>query len=463
MSAAAADLRLSSSSLHRGASDVDGIFLDDHLVCRQKKLPEGDGVRSYILAIKIRKQCLRSGKARMSKSEIAPKKTEGKVLCLEGLRGYAAVAVVLSHLAMEFFPAATRGDAAAAHSRFEIWLYHSPFKFFYAGFFAVCIFFVMSGYVLSKKFLATHDRRVLGQAAVKRYFRLMPPVLASSMLLVSSTALYHGIGADMLGLRLLDAAAEATYRTFLFGANTYNSVIWTMQIEFLCSLLLFLFLALFGRSRYATVAVAVACAASMALSPLFGYFMALFLIGAYIDRVALLLKPFGLSLFALIAALYLGGYDSPSRAYTSLVILANTLQFDYGIRLNWPAFFPALGAVLLVAAILASGTVARPLSAQFSVWLGKVSFSVYLTHSITLFFLTAPVFKALEPAIGYNMAAVSASAVALCASLVVSESFYRVFDRPAVVLSNKVGSLAGRAFEKAGSGRTASLTARQET
>lgn len=378
----------------------------------------------------------------------SPIKSDAKVLSLEGLRGYAAVAVVLSHLALEFFPAAVRGEAATSHSSWETWLYHSPFRFFYSGFFAVCIFFVMSGYVLAKKFLKTHDRSVLGEAALKRYFRLMPPVLASSMLLVISTGIYHGNGAEILGRRLLDAGAEATYRTFIFGANTYNAVIWTMQIEFLCSLLLFLFLALVGRTRYAGFALIATCATAMALSPLFGYFMALFLVGAYVDKIAAFLKPFGLSLLGMVVALYLGAYDSPSQAYQLLVASANTLQFSYGIRLNWPVFFPAIGAVLLVAAILANEALSRPLATRFSVWLGKISFSLYLTHSITLFFLTKPVFNALEPMVGYNLAAATASLIALGASLAISEPFYRLFDRPSVVLSNKVGALARRLGRK---------------
>lgn len=399
----------------------------------------------------------------MPQTPNAPRSSTAKVLSLEGLRGYAALAVVLSHLALEFFPAAVRGEAAVAHSPVEMWLYHSPFKFFYAGFFAVCIFFVMSGYVLSKKFLATHDRRILGEAALKRYFRLMPPVFASSMLLVATTGFYYGIGNEILGRRLVDAAAEATYRTFLFGSNTYNSVIWTMQIEFLCSLLLFLFLALFGRTRYAGFAVIAACSVAMALSPLLGYFMALFLIGAYIDRVAMLLRPFGISLLAVVLALYMGGYDSPSQAYKYLVLTANTLQFAYGIRLNWPVLFPAIGAVLLVAAILANVHIGQALSTRFSVWLGKVSFSLYLTHSIALFFVTVPVFKVLEPTAGYNIAAVLASAIALCASLALSEVFYRLCDRPSVVLSNKVGTLARRALGAAAYSNRAGTGTRQET
>ncbi len=399
----------------------------------------------------------------MLHTEKSPERPKDKVLSLEGLRGYAAIAVVFSHLALEFFPGAARGDVTAAHSAAEIWLYHSPFKFLYSGFFAVCIFFVMSGYVLAKKFLITQNREVLGEAALKRYFRLMPPVLAASMLLVAAIGLYHGIGAEQLGPRLLDAATEATYRTFLFGANTYNSVIWTMQIEFLGSLLLFLFLALFGRMKYAGIAVMITSTAAMSLSPLHGYFMALFLIGAYIDKIAVLLRPFGLSLLCMMAALYLGGYDSPSQAYKYLVIAANILQFNYGIRLNWPVFFPAIGAILLVAAVRANGTLSKPLSTPLSVWLGKVSFSLYLTHSITFFFVTAPVFKALEPTVGYNAAALAACATAVCTSLALAELFYRLCDRPSVILSSKVGTLSRLAFERAQRRRMSAASTHQST
>lgn len=361
-----------------------------------------------------------------------------KLLELEGLRGVAALAVVLSHLALEFFPTLINGSGDNA---LQVWVYNSPFRFLYSGLFAVCIFFVMSGFVLSRKYLRTHDGAVLADGTIKRYFRLMPPVLISTILLTLSICIVRDVPPQRWAELFFSSTKEALYGSFLFGHNANNSVLWTMQIEFLGSLGLFAFLAVFGRSRWAPLAVVACAAALMKLSPLFGYFFALFLLGIYIDKAHRLLRgPIGFCAF--LFGLYLGGYDAPSAAYRHVVVFANTLQFEYGIHLNWPLLFPAIGSLLVVASALACAPVSRFLSCRTAVWLGAISFSLYLTHTMTLVFITHPVGQLLTPLLGAGPSSVIVSLLAISASLLVASYFTRLVDVPSVVLANRVGKRA---------------------
>jgi peptidoglycan/LPS O-acetylase OafA/YrhL len=72
--------------------------------------------------------------------------SEKKLFYLDGIRGLAACIVVISHYIQVFYPAALNGRPQQAHSKWDIWYGHSPINLFYNGQFAVCLFFVLSGY-----------------------------------------------------------------------------------------------------------------------------------------------------------------------------------------------------------------------------------------------------------------------------------------------------------------------------
>ena len=80
---------------------------------------------------------------------------------LEGLRGIASLVVVIGHfifvflpyLATLYYPAA----GAAPRNRFEAVLAYPPFSLLFSAEAAVCVFFVMSGYVLTTKYFSTGD------------------------------------------------------------------------------------------------------------------------------------------------------------------------------------------------------------------------------------------------------------------------------------------------------------------
>ena len=197
---------------------------------------------------------------------VEPGGADRKLAHLDGLRGLAAVVVVMHHFACAFLPAAVFGGAVAAHFSLERAIYSTPLQLLVAGNFAVCIFFALSGYVLSHKFFITHDAGHARSGAAKRYFRLMPPILASVLISLAVFRLgltYHlpaaAISGSSLwlahlwpaGVGLREAIGQGTYGALTGKADTaiFNNVLWTMKIEFFGSFLVFGFLALFGNAR----------------------------------------------------------------------------------------------------------------------------------------------------------------------------------------------------------------------
>ena len=76
-----------------------------------------------------------------------------KVKYLEGIRGFAAFIVVIFHFIGNFHPASIYGTSNThVKGNVEHLFAMTPLNVLYSGSLAVCIFFVLSGFVLSMKF-----------------------------------------------------------------------------------------------------------------------------------------------------------------------------------------------------------------------------------------------------------------------------------------------------------------------
>jgi peptidoglycan/LPS O-acetylase OafA/YrhL len=87
---------------------------------------------------------------------------------LDGLRGWAAVVVLLHHLFVDGLPANSFMADRALWAK----------VFFLNGTLAVGVFFVISGFSLSIRYLETGDGGALGRVAAGRYLRLALPIFA---------------------------------------------------------------------------------------------------------------------------------------------------------------------------------------------------------------------------------------------------------------------------------------------
>lgn len=164
---------------------------------------------------------------------------------LDGLRGWAAFFVLIYHIFIDGLPVSGFMADRMLWSK----------AFMLNGVLAVCIFFVVSGFSLSIRYLETGEARGLARIAAGRYLRLAIPIFAicaiSYVLMVSGT-----IGPASTRPSPLD-----TYLTFtpslqsLFGfglfkvffayssAETYDPPLWTMSYEFFGSFMVFALLA----------------------------------------------------------------------------------------------------------------------------------------------------------------------------------------------------------------------------
>lgn len=73
----------------------------------------------------------------------------------ESLRGLAAMTVLFGHFFSTFYPALGNADIKFIHTKnaIELFIAKSPLNILYSGNFGVCIFFILSGYVLNCRYV----------------------------------------------------------------------------------------------------------------------------------------------------------------------------------------------------------------------------------------------------------------------------------------------------------------------
>lgn len=376
---------------------------------------------------------------------------------LDGLRGLAAVVVVLFHACLMFYPglfygADGYGDTWSQNMRFEDNLYGSPLMGLVTGSFSVAIFFVLSGFVLSIGYFSKKDVRVIQRLAVKRYIRLMIPAAVSVLLayMVMKLGFDYGRGqvanithsAWLSGLwlqapQLEDAIQQGLYQIFTTGGSTYNPVLWTMQYEFIGSFIVFAFLLLFAGSKYRWLMYLIISVLFLS-SWYWGFIVGMILADMYVNRRALLEKIPRLALVAGgILGLGLGAFP-PTNLEGTLYKLLLIPGWSQGQ--SFP-FYLTIAAILVILSVLFLSRLRSFFATRFMSYLGKYSFALYLIHMPLLFTFGSWVFLSTNAAIGFHSAVVVTifSSFALLTPLVYVYEKY--VDAPAIKLASYIGDI----------------------
>jgi len=372
---------------------------------------------------------------------------------LEGLRGLAAIIVVVDHLLFAFYPYLITGNKNLQHMRYEDNIHGTPLALLYAGTFAVAIFFVLSGFVLSIGFFQKNDETIIKKLASKRYLRLMLPALASTLICfiliklgtsvaMDKTAAVTGSswlnGAWAVDPSIFDAIYSGAIGIFMHGGGFYNSVLWTMKIEFFGSFLVFTFLLIAAKSRYRSVvylALTVATFNTWYMPFILGMLIADLYSHGWFERIR---KWSLLSPLLVLGAVILGGY--PHRSAKDTMYEFMTIHIE-GYKLNNEMFFLTVGATMLVIAVLLSARLGRLMRSRRISGLGKYTFSLYLVHLGVIYTVATPVFVGLYDSLGYNVAAILAILAVLPVVWAATVLFEKFIDDPSIRFSKYISDV----------------------
>lgn len=341
-----------------------------------------------------------------------------KLHAFDAVRGLAALGVVLHHFLQAFLPG----------------IYGAPLNPFirvsYEGAYHVRVFFVLSGFVLSLSYFRKHRLETLRSLAVRRYFRFFTPVAASILfayILLATGLFFNEQCGRLMGLSpktwmwqsyrfppdFLEACKQMVWTTYFdfSSQKSYNVVLWTMGLELKGSYLVIAFLALFGELRHRWLVYLVLCFLFRWTLGGIGSIYCCFLVGvALCDlyAVGFRLKD-ATAITLVVAGLALGG------------VIPGWLA-KRGISLSQEGCLECfcIGACLLLAGVAASASLERWLSLRPLVFLGKISFPLYLVHVPILFSAGAGSYCLVQGSLGRFGATAVAAFVTFTASLVLS-------------------------------------------
>lgn len=378
-----------------------------------------------------------------------------KLLQFEGLRGFAALIVFFSHIKNTFFVTYSESLIlylkSVLHNKYLAIIFHSFVEFFFNGFVAVYIFWIMSAYVLTMSFFKMDSDKIIAQlqnSVSKRYFRLMIPAGVSIMISYSFMKIKLFYNMDLTRYNavfnsdwqkgqfsfqpdLLIALRTIFWDTFFNFEfkTTYNFPLWTMSPEFFGSLFCFCSIAITHKNNkrylfyFLSVLISILC---------FNKWLLAFTLGILLsdynntfhdeNSIAMKIKRIETRFFEI---------NALSVISILLVIILIGLGDFYQLAYLFEGF-------LIVYLTLNSKYLAYFFSTKPLVFLGKISFSLYLIHMIVIFTLTCYIYLHL-PMLSNVLRIIIATAISLAALLILSNWFTIFIDKFALTISGKIG------------------------
>ncbi len=378
--------------------------------------------------------------------------TPHKFRNLDGLRGLAALVVVFAHYVASFYPVIT-DMGYKFHSRFDGSIANSPLNLLIAGNAAVCLFFVLSGFVLSSKFFQTRSIAVVISSAVRRYFRLMFPALAS-LLIVYLLLKYGGFFNHAIDQTTGSGLLTIIWRwpmhlsdilnLGLFGIFTQsdpvgpNPPLWTLYYEFLGSFLLFMTLALFGSLRHRWLFYVGLCY-YFQQSYFLGFILGIIICDLWYnqDRFKPVLR--WLSWPFLPLGLFLLNWTTSTHQTT----FYNQFSLQNFTPVSLSILAHTIGAALLIIAALSLASLKRLLEIRPVQFLGRLSFSLYLIHFIVIGSYASYLFGHLILSHSYNQSFILTLIPSLLLTFIAAWLFAKLIDEPSIRLAKIIGTKLG--------------------
>jgi len=379
---------------------------------------------------------------------------------LDGLRGLAALLVVLTHYAQAFAPGILT-SVTDFDRGYEKIISGTPLNLLFHGRFWVAVFFVLSGYVISLPGVRDPSTRLAISSVIKRYPRLAIPALASAIFAWTVAAVTHGryftevapITFTQMKDRyseagsFFDAVMQGGFGAFFLNQSSINPVLWTIGIELFGSILVIgIVWAIpeYKRRMLVCTAIVVLMAGqnwwpAFAMGVIAADITTRFELSERFRRVVVFLL--------VISAIWLGSYPD----FGSDKGIWQYLPVGPGRSLD---FYSSTGAFFLVMAVCFSKSAKSIFSSRIFVYLGGISYSLYLVHfPLMLCCASYFVLRALRM-FSYWDAIFIAFIPSMALMFICAEVFKRLVDIPSIRISCLIGRKISEALNRTASKET---------
>jgi peptidoglycan/LPS O-acetylase OafA/YrhL len=326
----------------------------------------------------------------------------GRLKFIDGLRGVAAVLVMLYHLV-------GRTSAAGLTSR---------------GYLGVATFFVLSGFVIA---MVVGTNRIspgfLGRFALRRGIRLDIPYWVSIVVTLALGTLAVHMGVSKPGVTFPQVAAHLFYLQDILHFQAISPIYWTLclEVQFYLALIVLLWIAQLTRAKWqGFLLVFVSLMGASVVAHM-----------NWIDVPAGLMFPYWWA-FSLGALCY---WTLADRAPASYLALSCAMLLYSGGEIHGDWRLTAVVTTCLLFLAWHSKAMDKWLADRLFQFLGRISYSLYLVH----------------PLVGWSAQSLAlrytnqwtALVVGVMASVLSAWVAYRFVERPSIRLSHRV-SLGSR-------------------
>jgi len=358
---------------------------------------------------------------------------------LDSLRGVAALTVVLHHFS-RLFP-----------DRVMHLVLRTPLRILFAGHQAVILFFLLSGFVLTLPY-KKKNRLDYGPFLLKRVCRIYLPYLGALALAILGDRYLPPFHTDdfwINGTWSQPVSSHLVIQHILFLGNydwsQFNTAFWSLVYEMRISLV-FPLIALAVLRLRSLWLIFIAAALSAACFPLVDLFSGVWHLCTRVTAVDTMLT-LHYAAFFIIGSLLAKNLHAVNRWYARLtliqvaiVALVSLILYCFGnasslfqrtvIPQDLFDWLVAVGAVMFIVFAINNRFFHSFLTSRAIHYLGERSYSLYLIHGTILFALIHTLYGRLRIDLLLLLY--------LAISLVVTEIFYRLIERPSMLLGRRL-------------------------
>lgn len=352
---------------------------------------------------------------------------------LDVIRGYAALSVVIAH---------TTSAGIADNPEIWKWVEWSPLRFLFAGHQAVIMFFALSGFALTVMIQSMREYNYKKYLAA-RIVRLWPPYAASIIITAIVVAVLKSYGLQWqdgwAGIAPFSIENSDVIKNLLmlgtFNPFSVNPPVWSliqeMRISIIFPLILMVVLKYGVKSLAALLALAALCCiqfygtqyANLALAK-----------DSYIFTLSFI-SPFAMGCFIAINVDKISSFvKSLSASKAWIIFIISYAVYSYSFNRPWSATERLLGDITTSIASFSILCLSLRLSdgAFVSVgkYLGKISYSLYLTHISVFTVLMTTVYKSHSPILVWVLM--------LPISIILADIFTRTVDVASIKFSRNI-------------------------
>jgi peptidoglycan/LPS O-acetylase OafA/YrhL len=321
---------------------------------------------------------------------------------LDSLRGLAAVTVLIHHYLL-IFPIINQKTIADDSLNIINLLKYSPLHIIYSGHEAVILFFTLSGFVLALPFYNNIGLKY-SDFVIKRFFRIYIPYIVAVFLAMLLRSLFYNGGIGELSVWFNAVWSQSlSWKTLIhhillipsFKNGFFDPVLWSLVHEMRISLIfpIIMYFILRVNWKWNLLFSFIVSYVGFKIHLKFLYtdtpndyfktfqYLVMFISGALIAKYKTFLinlynkTNLSFKLFILILGMIL--YTSRWTFYESS--LMKTLVFN-----DWAIM---IGSVIFIIFSLSSKFLSKLLLTKPMIYLGEISYSIYLYHAIILFTL----------------------------------------------------------------------------